>query len=90
MGQMAIGRGKEGPLPVGAATKDLSRFGCRDMAGNGMEWTRPRENDPSMVYLRGHKFYDLRPFWFEDRDTQSEFCYKAQIWIGFRLVIEGL
>jgi hypothetical protein len=90
MGQMAIGRGKEGPLPVGAATKDLSRFGCRDMAGNGMEWTRPRENDPSLVELRGCSFSDNRPFLFQDRDKKSEFCNKAKSWIGFRLVIEGL
>ena len=90
MGQMAIGRGKEGPLPVGTATKDLSRFGCRDMAGNGMEWTRPRENDSSLVELRGCSFSDNRPFWFKDRDKKSEFCNKAKSWIGFRLVIEGL
>jgi len=90
MGEMAIGRGKEGPLPVGAATKDLSRFGCRDMAGNGMEWTRPREKHTGYVDLRGHKYDDKQPFGFKDRDTGSERYDKAQIWIGFRLVIEGL
>ena len=60
------------------------------MAGNGMEWTRPRENQSSLVELRGRSFSDNRPFSFKDRDTKSEFCNKAKSWIGFRLVIEGL
>jgi formylglycine-generating enzyme required for sulfatase activity len=88
MGEIAIRR--QGPLPVGTAAKDLSRFGCRDMAGNGMEWTRPRENQSRTVDLRGRKFSDNHPFWFKERDTDSEYCDKAQRWIGFRLVIEGL
>ena len=40
-GEIAIGREKLGPLPVGSAVKDVCKFsGCRDMAGNGLEWTR--------------------------------------------------
>ncbi len=35
---IAIGRKK--PLPVGKAWLDRSWSGCRDMAGNGLEWTR--------------------------------------------------
>lgn len=31
---------REEPLPVGWAWRDRSVFGCRDMAGNGLEWTR--------------------------------------------------
>jgi hypothetical protein len=27
-------------MEVGKASKDISFFGCRDMAGNGREWTR--------------------------------------------------
>jgi hypothetical protein len=38
--QIAVGRGEIGPLEVGRATKDISVFGCHDMAGNGREWTR--------------------------------------------------
>jgi hypothetical protein len=38
--QIGINRGDLGPLPVGKGTKDISIFGCRDMAGNGREWTR--------------------------------------------------
>ena len=28
------------PLPVGSRAKDISLYGCRDMAGNCREWTR--------------------------------------------------
>jgi hypothetical protein len=38
--QLAIAREREGPLPVGQAADDISFFGCKDMAGNGLEWTR--------------------------------------------------
>jgi formylglycine-generating enzyme required for sulfatase activity len=31
---------KEGPLEAGSAKNDVSLLGCRDMAGNGREWTR--------------------------------------------------
>jgi len=37
--QIGVNRGDEGPLEVGRASKDVSIFGCRDMAGNGREWT---------------------------------------------------
>lgn len=37
---IAINRAAEGPLPVGTAQKDESVHKCRDMAGNGFEWTR--------------------------------------------------
>jgi len=43
-----------------------------------------------MVELRGRSFNDNRPFWFKDRDANSELCNKATSEIGFRLVIEGL
>jgi formylglycine-generating enzyme required for sulfatase activity len=38
--QVAVNRGGEGPMRVGEAAGDVSPFGCRDMAGNGLEWTR--------------------------------------------------
>ena len=90
MGEIAIGRERKEPLPVGTATKDRSRFGCRDMAGNGMEWTRPLDNHSPLVDLRGCKFDGPQPFLFEDPNKKSEFWTKPKSWIGFRLVIEGL
>ncbi len=39
--QIAVNRGKLGPMDVGEAVDDVSEpFGCRDMAGNGQELTR--------------------------------------------------
>jgi hypothetical protein len=60
------------------------------MAGNGMEWTRPVEKLPTAVDLRGHRFNDHLPFFFQDRDKDVEFGNKPKSWIGFRVVIEGL
>src|SRR5262249_46463629 len=33
--------GREEPAPVGESRADKSVYRCRDMAGNGKEWTRP-------------------------------------------------
>jgi hypothetical protein len=68
--EIAINRSSEGPLPVGTAPKDVSPSGCRDMAGNGLEWTRtlkeplsgyvPREfpdvKEGDMVLVRGASY----------------------------------
>ena len=88
--QIAIRREKEGPLPVGTATKDISRFGCRDMAGNGWEWTRPDEKLPIAADLRGRKFSDSQPFLFNDPHNDTAVADKHYSGIGFRVVIEGL
>jgi serine/threonine protein kinase len=37
---IAIDRIRKGPKPIGTAPKDHSSRACRDMAGNGCEWTR--------------------------------------------------
>ena len=88
--QIAIRREKEGPLPVGTATKDISRFGCRDMAGNGWEWTRPDEKLPIAADLRGRKFSDSQPFLFNDPHNDTAVADKHYRGVGFRVVIEGL
>jgi hypothetical protein len=85
-GQIAVNR--PGPLPVGTAGRDVSRFGCRDMAGNGREWTRDLALDrgsvedltllknPSeselMVLLRGRSYREEEPLRFEDLDQADE------------------
>lgn len=68
------------PAAVGSATSDVSVFECRDMAGNGYEWTRtlmagkgevpianPRLAE-HVVYLRGHGFGAEEPLRFDDLD----------------------
>lgn len=45
-GQVAILQSQQGPSPVGTAEGDVSIYGCRDMSGNGQEWTRMRASLP--------------------------------------------
>jgi formylglycine-generating enzyme required for sulfatase activity len=68
-GEIAVNRREKGPLPVGTAVKDRSKFsGCRDMAGNGLEWTRscifnfedPGELRETGEELRGRKNLKFR------------------------------
>jgi serine/threonine protein kinase len=45
----AINRTALGPMPIGEAERDKSFWGCRDMSGNGREWTRTKaEKDPRL------------------------------------------
>jgi serine/threonine protein kinase len=96
-GQIAIGKKK--PMPIGKASMDISRFGCRDMAGNGLEWTRPESPDPdSRVWLRSQIFdndeKEPAPFYFGDVENRPRLVRKntplegLDEYIGFRVVIE--
>jgi hypothetical protein len=85
--QIAVNRGEEGPMEVGKASKDISFFGCRDMAGNGREWTRnlfglegepvvplDREtnNEIDRVFLRGQDYRKDKPLRFTDRIMRAD------------------
>jgi serine/threonine protein kinase len=48
-GDKGIAVYREGPMKVGTATRDVSFFHCRDMAGNGREWTRELALDEGPV-----------------------------------------
>ncbi len=79
-GEIAVGRGDQGPMAVGKAGKDRSRLGCNDMAGNGLEWTRTWQDDlpgefvgdlgrvplQARAVLRGRSYADVEPLRFED------------------------
>jgi hypothetical protein len=81
--QVAVDRGAEGPLSVGSATHDISApYGCRDMAGNGSEWTSsprdateefsPDKPDELMsIILRGRSYLQPEPLRFQDLDDRS-------------------
>lgn len=52
-GDIAVGL--EAPRPIGTAAKDISSVsGCRDMAGNGLEWTRSLRSDGNASEYLGH------------------------------------
>ena len=101
-GDFAVNQGKEGPRRVGAAKDDESIFGCRDMFGNGREWTRTSDqgddlSDAPLVFLAivGASWDAERPYAFErfqrtantgDGDIMQAVSEKPDI--GFRVVLE--
>jgi hypothetical protein len=88
--------------PVGEAKDELSVLGCRDMAGNGREWTRnvqttpphfvpydeAKEKDP--VRTRGMDVRQPVPLLFKDMGEagESEWYKHRYPEIGFRVVLE--
>lgn len=89
------------PLPVGEAIRDKSPFDCRDMSGNGLEWTRdaslgrqiplsPKENRAGQfVLLRGWDFRNPKPLDFKFIDPPESDDYSKPVNdIGFRVAIE--
>jgi formylglycine-generating enzyme required for sulfatase activity len=98
---IAVNRGNKGPMPCGSSTRDVSPFGCRDMAGNGREWTRnlveagkfvPLANPAGnpLVVLRGRTFRGhSQPLRFRDLDHPDVGLYSGgDAETGFRVVIE--
>jgi serine/threonine protein kinase len=100
---VAVNRAKEGPLPVGTATADVSPFGCHDMAGNGREWTRQLEgqgtiplaqpSEQTRVILRGRSYMATSPLQYEELEdnrnlVSSQYYLIPSHHTGFRVVIE--
>jgi serine/threonine protein kinase len=92
------------PMPVGKAEDDESPYGCRDMAGNGFEWTRDVDHGRQVpiadakgegVHLRGQGYEAPHPLRYRDLE-QAGGAVKTALWpyqdpneeIGFRIVIE--
>jgi serine/threonine protein kinase len=76
-------RRQQRPRRVGSSADDVSVFGCRDMAGNGREWTNavvpgerrvPQAHPGSAdaVRLRGRDFRAERPLFFRDWDEPGQ------------------
>jgi serine/threonine protein kinase len=90
-------------MPVGSAKDDESIFGCRDMAGNGREWTRnlqttsphyvpyPEAKERDVVITRGKEIWLPVPLQFTDLGAEkggNGYYFERNPDIGFRMVIE--
>jgi hypothetical protein len=94
--KIAVDVGGAGTSPVGASEDDISPFFCRDMAGNGAEWTSQVSSPPySMVMLRGRDYHKDQPLLYSELATSStenekEDPYLTSDHIGFRVVLEPI
>jgi serine/threonine protein kinase len=100
-GDFAVNLDKEGPMPVGQARRDESWVGCRDMSGNGWEWTATlalADRDDTLfpfdkpgkergVRLRGQTYHAYDPLIFGTYNASEADFGTAQDDIGFRVVL---
>ncbi len=77
---LAVNSGQIGPWPVDQSARDRSVYGCRNMAGNGREWTRTYANPDQealpfpperllrtnlLVQVVGQSYLSSEPFQFK-------------------------
>jgi hypothetical protein len=89
------------PMPAGTSPADVSPFGCRDMAGNGREFTSnlqdprdatvpvPEPKEGYSVWLLGQSFQQEQPYRFDNAriQVQSIPYGESSYDIGFRVVV---
>jgi serine/threonine protein kinase len=97
---LGVGLENDGPLPVTWCEGHVSIFGCRQMAGNGLEWTCdiygldkekiPFEhmNGVPDVLILGRSYLDKHPFTFQDMQPLPQRCTDSHYEIGFRVVLQ--
>jgi Protein kinase domain/Sulfatase-modifying factor enzyme 1 len=92
--KIAVDPGGAGTSPVGERDDDVSPFLCRDMAGNGAEWTsQVTSGGYSTVTLRGRDYHKERPLFYSDLlaenspEIEKEDPYYTSDHIGFRVVL---
>lgn len=89
---IAVNRPRQGPMEVGTAAKDVSPLGCRDMAGNGQEWTRELAADLrnrtlpldkadqfDRVLLRGRSYAAPSPLLYIDMENSQKTVTEAYL-----------
>jgi hypothetical protein len=90
---IAVGRALLGPLPCGQAKRDISPSDCRDMSGNGWEWTRDLDDGvvrklltkptaTAFVHLRGQSWTAEKPLIFEEFDDTNGDELHVHRWTG--------
>jgi serine/threonine protein kinase len=100
--QVAVDR--QEPMKVGEARDDVSPFGCRDLAGNGQEWTRTVNNGRRVplaepvrsdwVHLRGRSFLNPQPLLYQEMQSKEGSVFGVEPYtktlpdLGFRVVLE--
>ncbi len=92
--RIAVGNLKA-PLPTERDdTDDVSPLLCRDMSGNGLEWTRfapsAEAREPRTVLLLGESYREDAPFTFARarRFPNRQYIEDSRDDVGFRMVIE--
>ncbi len=91
-GRIAVNRRTEGPAEVGSFSDDISKYGVRDLLGNGWEWTSTEQmtedGKSKVVILRGQRYNASRPATPAD-GSNSFTCLPdhASPYIGFRVMI---
>lgn len=96
---VAVGLRATGPRPVGVSADDITSSGCRDMAGNGREWTSslmnstgtvPDCSDHAVVRLRGRSYQAKTPLRWTDLEQMVDAVDAAEgsPTCGFRVVLE--
>jgi serine/threonine protein kinase len=98
---IAVNLGKEGPWPVDQGQQDVSVYGCRQVAGNGKEWTRTMQDPETLeiplleiiserpVLTCGQSYLAQKPLTYKDMMLpNSESCFAAKEDISFRIVLQ--
>jgi formylglycine-generating enzyme required for sulfatase activity len=101
---IAVNLGADGPWPVDRGDQDVTKYGCRQTAGNGLEWTRtvqnPSEgneeiplkgtNTAPYVYVCGQSYAAKEPLTFERMKALDSWpCNQHEPpEVSFRVVLE--
>jgi serine/threonine protein kinase len=101
---IAVKLGNTGPWPFTQGDRDVSVYGCRQMAGNGKEWTRTIHSEANtteeiplqqqtnlapLVLVCGRSYAAASPLTFELMvQLEAVSCEASHPEIGFRVVLE--
>jgi serine/threonine protein kinase len=98
---IGVNLGRTGPWSIREGDKDVSIHGCRQMAGNGKEWTRsmqdndnqeiplPNLNGGRPVHVCGQSYAAQSPLHFSNMvDFNTTACNRNDPETSFRVVLE--